>query len=80
MYGMREHRPARNYFASIRTPTGGSMWEHVRTNLGRKVAYAMVAKRFAGLDGYAIADFRDEAQATAHDHAGLAQEGLPCNV
>lgn len=73
MYGMREHRPARNYFATIRTPNGGSQWEHVRTNLGRKVAYAMVAKSLADHDGYTIADFRDETQATAYDREGLAQ-------
>lgn len=73
MYGMREHRPARDYFATIRTPTGGSQWQHVRTNLGRKVAYAMIAKIYADLDGYTIASFRDEAQATAYDREGLAQ-------
>jgi hypothetical protein len=73
MYGMKEHIPARNYFATIATPTGGAMWEHIRTNLGRKVAYAMLAKHYAGFDGYTIASFRDETQATHHDLAGLAQ-------
>lgn len=70
MYGMNQHRPARDYFASIVTPTGGAMWEHVRTNLGPKVAYAMIAKHH---EGSKIVSFRTEKQATAYDLEGLAQ-------
>jgi hypothetical protein len=33
----------------------------------------MLAKHYAGLDGYVIASFRDETQATHNDLAGLAQ-------
>lgn len=71
MYGMKEHRPLRDYFASIVTPTGATMWEHVRTNLGRKVAYAMIAKHHEGHG--VIAGFRDDTQATAYDREALAQ-------
>lgn len=80
MYGMKEHRPARNYFATIRSPSGNLRWDYVRTNLGCKTAYAIIAKRIADLDGYKIIDFRDQTQATDHDRAGLAQEEPPCNV
>lgn len=70
MYGMKEHRPLRDYFADIVTPTGATIWEHVRTNLGRNVAYAMIAKHHAG---NTIQSFRDQDQATYYDLEGLAQ-------
>lgn len=71
IYAARTRAPEANYFATIRFPNGGSKWEHVRTNLGRKVAYAMIAKHYG--DGARIEDFRDEAQATEYDREGLAQ-------
>ena len=70
-YGYKTRKPDENFFASIRTVNGGSAWEHVRTNLGRKVAYAMIAKHWDG-EGK-IEDFRDQRQATSYDREGLAQ-------
>jgi hypothetical protein len=69
MYGMNKHTPQRNYFATIRTTDGCSCWEHVRTNLGRKVAYAMIAKHWKG-EGK-IENFRDDDTATDYDREGL---------
>jgi hypothetical protein len=70
MYGMNRHIPQSNYFANIRHPDGCFQWAHVRTNLGRKVAYAMIAKHF---DGCKIESFRDDRTADAYDREGLAQ-------
>lgn len=71
MYALKQRKPEENFFASIRTASGGSCWEHVRTNLGRKVAYAMIAKHWDG-EGK-IESFRDQRQATSYDRAGLEQ-------
>lgn len=71
MYGMMQHRPTRDYFATIRFPNGASKWEHVRTNLGRTVAYAMIAKHY-GDDGQ-IEHFRDEITMNDYDREGLEQ-------
>lgn len=71
VYAARTRRPEENYFADIRTVTGGACWEHVRTNLGRKVAYAMIAKFWDGAG--TIEHFRDETQITPYDKEGLAQ-------
>ena len=65
MYGMMQHNPQRNYFATIRSIDGASKWEHVRTNMGRKVAYAMIAKHYDGLGK--IEQFRDEQTMTSYD-------------
>jgi len=69
MYGMNRHIPQRNYFADIVSPEGSS-WAHVRTNLGRKVAYAILAKHYEGAQ---IKNFRDEQSATQYDRDALAQ-------
>lgn len=71
VYAAKSRAPEQNYFASIRTASGGSAWEHVRTNLGRKVAYAMIAKHW-GDDGK-IESFRDENQMIGYDREGLSQ-------
>lgn len=47
VYGYR-HIPQRHYFADVRYASGATSWAHVRTNLGRKAAYAMIAKHFEG--------------------------------
>lgn len=70
VYGYRTRTPEKNYFADIRHPGGAAQWAHVRTNMGRKVAYAMIAKHF---EGCKIEAFRDEAKMTAFDREGLAQ-------
>lgn len=70
-YGYRQRRPEENFFADIRYPNGASSWEHVRTNLGRKVAFAMISKHH---DGHGkIVAFRDESQMTSYDREGLEQ-------
>lgn len=69
VYGYR-HIPQRHYFADVRYASGATSWAHVRTNLGRKAAYAMIAKHF---EGCKIERFRDEDFATAYDREGLAQ-------
>lgn len=71
VYAARQRKPEENFFATIRTASGGSAMEHVRTNLGRKVAYAMIAKHWDG-DGK-IESFRDERQATYDDRQAIAQ-------
>lgn len=70
MYGMNQHIPQRNYFADIVWPCGGSQWAHVRTNMGRKVAFAMINKTYAGAT---IKNFRDERTITPFDREALAQ-------
>lgn len=70
-YGYASRKREENFFASIRTNSGGSAWEHVRTNLGRRVAYAMIAKHWAG-EGR-IEHFRDDHTATAYDREGIEQ-------
>ena len=70
MYGMTQYKPKKNYFADIRSPSGGSRWTYIRTNLGRKVAYAMIAKENTGDQ---IESFRDELEATEFDRKALAQ-------
>ena len=68
---MAKRIPQRNYFADIRTISGGSCWEHVRTTLGRKTAYAMIAKHWEG-EGK-IESFRDDDTATPLDLQGIAE-------
>ena len=68
---MTKRIPQRNYFADIRTISGGYCWEHVRTNLGRKTAYAMIAKHWEG-EGK-IESFRDDDTATPDDLRGVAE-------
>lgn len=71
MYAAKSRTPDQNYFATIRTASGGSSYAHVRTNLGRKVAYAMIARHW-GDDGK-IEHFRDETNMTRDDRDVLAQ-------
>jgi hypothetical protein len=71
VYGYQTRKPEANYFADIRLPDGATKWEHVKTNLGRKVAYAMIAKHYDGFGK--IVAFRDETQMTPHDKEGLEQ-------
>ena len=72
MYGMNTKTPARDYFASmINIKSGGSFWTHVRTNLGRKAAYAMIAKHYD--KSVKIHDFRDDTQMLFCDRQGLEQ-------
>lgn len=68
MYAAKTRRLEEDFFATIRTASGGAAWEHVRTNLGRKVAYAMMAKHWEG-EGK-IEHFRDTRTATAEDRNG----------
>ena len=72
MYGMNTKIPSRDYFACMRSiKSTGAFWTHVRTNLGRKAAYAMIAKHY---DGSAkIHDFRDDTQMLLCDRQGLDQ-------
>lgn len=79
MYGMNQHRPNRDYCATIRHADGATQWAHVRTNMGRSVAYAMVAKHF---NGCTVVNFRDETKFDAYDRQGVAQSDgiLPVNV
>jgi hypothetical protein len=69
MYGMNQHRPNRDYCATIRHSDGASQWAHVRTNMGRSVAYGMMARHFAGLK---IEQFRDESKFDAYDRQGVS--------
>lgn len=69
MYGMNQHRPLKDYCATILHSDGASQWTHVRTNMGRKVAYAMIAKHF---EGCKVESFRDEAQMDAYDRQGAS--------
>lgn len=69
MYGMMQHRPQKDYCASIRHADGASQWAHVRTNLGRKVAFSMMARHFTGA---VIVDFRDETRFDQYDRQGVA--------
>lgn len=69
VYGYRSI-PQRHYFADIRHANGATSWAHVRTNLGRKAAYAMIARHY---EGCRIACFRDQDAATPYDLEGLAQ-------
>lgn len=71
MYAIKARVPEENYFAFVRTANGGSAWEHVRTNRGRKVAYAMIAKHWEG-EGK-IESFRDQRSATDEDRANARQ-------
>lgn len=71
IYGMTPHNPQKNYFADIRHPCGGSSWTHIRTNLGRKTAFAMIAKQYSGCK---IEGFRDDVAATKFDRQALAQK------
>ncbi len=72
MYGMNTKSPARDYFASMKSiNSGGAFWTHVRTNLGRKTAYAMIAKHYEG--SAKIDDFRDDNQMLFCDRQGLDQ-------
>lgn len=71
IYAARTRRPEQDYFADIRFSNGATGWEHVRTNLGRKVAYAMIAKHYG--DYAKIESFRDENTATDYDREGLVQ-------
>ena len=65
VYAARTRAPEKNYFADVVSTNGGSSWVHVRTNLGGKIAYAMIAKHY---DGYGkIVAFRNEDHATAYD-------------
>jgi hypothetical protein len=70
MYGMTQYKPQKYYFADIRSLSGGARWTYVRTNLGRKVAYSMIAKESTGDQ---IESFRDELEATNFDRKALAQ-------
>lgn len=69
MYGMRQHRPNKDYCATIVHVDGASQWAHVRTNLGGKVAYAMMAKHFAGCT---VSNFRNATKFDAYDLMGVA--------
>lgn len=68
IYGYKSRAPELNYFADVRSESGGLFWEHIRTNLGRKVAYAMIAKHHSDCK---IVSFRDDSQATEYDRQGL---------
>lgn len=70
-YGIKLRRKEENFFADIRTEDGAVAWEHVRTNLGRNVAYGMIARHWA--DDGKIEGFRDQYQATSRDEDGIAQ-------
>lgn len=67
VYALRQRRPEQDFFATITTENGGSAWEHVRTNLGPKVAYAMIAKHWDGFGK--ITEFRYDRRATAEDRS-----------
>ncbi len=80
VYAARQRRPEQDFFATITTTNGGVAWEHVRTNLGPKVAYAMIAKHW---DGHGkITDFRHDHRATredkeaARDSDGILRENI----
>lgn len=68
-YGYAPRKREQDYCASIRHPDGASQWAHVRTNLGRKAAYAMIARHFAGCK---VENFRDETQMTTYDREQAA--------
>lgn len=70
-YGYQTRKPEQSYCASIRHTDGSSQWTHVRTNLGRKTAFAMIARHF---EGSKIEDFRDEAQMTSYDRDQAQQD------
>lgn len=70
MYGMNQHRPQKDYCATIRHADGASQWAHVRTNMGRKVAYAMIARHF---EDCKVESFRDENQMDSYDRQGVGQ-------
>lgn len=71
VYALRTRTPEQNYFADIRFPNGATQWVHLRTNLGRKIAYAIIAKHYAG--EARIVALRDENTMNAHDREGLDQ-------
>ena len=69
VYGYATRKREQDFCATIRHADGASQWAHVRTNLGRKVAYAMLARHFVGCK---IESFRDEDQMDAYDRQGAA--------
>lgn len=71
MFTAKNRLTEENFFATIRTTSGGSVWEHVRTNRGRASAYAMIAKHW-GEEGK-IENFRDVNTMNAEDREGLSQ-------
>lgn len=78
VYGYATRKSEVSFCATIRHADGASQWAHVRTNLGRSVAYAMIAKHF---DGCKVEDFRDENRMTAYDREQAADDNgiLPRN-
>lgn len=70
VYGYKTRRPDENYFATIVASDGSQYFTHLRTNLGTKVAYAMIAKHYAGDK---IASFRHGETITSYDRQALDQ-------
>ena len=77
-YGYATRKREQDYCATIRHPDGASQWAHVRTNMGRKVAYGMMAKHF---EGCKVESLRGEDQMDAYDRVQAADSNghLPRN-
>lgn len=78
-YGLKTAKYV-DYCATIRTNSGGSVWEYIRVSFGDKAAYASIARHWEG-EGK-ITSFRHGDSLTAYDREGIAQgnPGLITNV